>query len=55
MTVTGISHGAVFGVFTLGMLWPRANKHVSNAFVFILMNYLIYYFVYLGCSMGCYC
>ena len=29
MTFAGISQGAVFGVFTVGMLWPRANKHVN--------------------------
>lgn len=30
-TVAGMSTGAVFGAFTLGMLWPFANKKVNNS------------------------
>lgn len=29
-TVGGTIVGAKFGVFTLGMLWPWANRHVSQ-------------------------
>lgn len=27
MTVSSVSNGTTFGVFCLGMLWPKANKH----------------------------
>lgn len=29
-TIIGMSSGAVFGVFCLGMLYPRANHKVSH-------------------------
>lgn len=40
-TVAGMTTGAVFGAFTMGMLYPWANKQVQYTLVFNYLFWLI--------------
>lgn len=53
-TIVGMTCGAVFGVFCLGMLYPRANHQVSCAIVSQLVKKFLFkdsFYVSLGCSL----
>lgn len=45
-----VAHGPLLGMFTLGMLFPRASSKVN---IFYLPDKRKLYYIILGCILGC--